>query len=146
MLLAVDLGLRTGTARFGADGRLVAYGSHHYGTTDALRRDLPRLLAGATHLALEGGGALALVWTKEAERRALPTLLCHAHEWRADLLLPRERAAGGFKERAVRLAAGVIAADGAPRPRGPLRHDAAEAILMGAWAAHRVGLRSALPR
>lgn len=37
-LLAVDLGLRTGLALYGADGRLRWYRSQNYGSAERLRR------------------------------------------------------------------------------------------------------------
>lgn len=37
-LLSVDLGLKTGLALYGEDGRLLWYRSHNLGATDRLRR------------------------------------------------------------------------------------------------------------
>jgi hypothetical protein len=75
-----------------------------------------------------------VIWLREAERRGLNVLRVAAEDWRVDLLpLPalHERARAKFE--ADRLARRVIAASNAPRPTS-LRHDAAEAILIGTWA------------
>ena len=69
-LLAVDLGVKTGLALFGPEGRLRWYRSQNFGTAARLRRGVQGLLASMPHLAwlvLEGGGPLADLWT-------LPTL------------------------------------------------------------------------
>ena len=70
-LLAVDLGLRTGLALYGADGRLRWYRSQNFGTATRLRRAVHgvlRELPEVRWLVLEGGGNLAEIWTREAER------------------------------------------------------------------------------
>ncbi|MCB9526037.1 MAG: hypothetical protein H6702_22060 [Myxococcales bacterium] len=134
MLLAVDAGLRCGLAWFDGAGRLTRYRSTHF----PRRRDLAgaawRLLADASHLALEGGGGPADPWLKAAERRGIPALQIGAEAWRTALLLDREQRSGGqAKAAADPLARAVIAWSGLPRPTS-LRHDAAEAILLGWWA------------
>jgi hypothetical protein len=147
-LLAVDLGLRTGLARFGPDGRLAWYRSQHFGTRDALRRGVHGLLAAdpdLSHLVLEGGGPIADIWIKAAERRGLVTLAIAAECWRARLLDPkgladRDRA----KRDADALARRVIAWSGAARPTS-LRHDAAEAVLVGLWGVLELGWLASLP-
>jgi hypothetical protein len=73
-LLAVDLGLRTGLALYGGDGRLRRYGSHNFGSTARLRRGAPAVLAEPGDLEwvyIEGGGPLADIWMREAERRGI---------------------------------------------------------------------------
>lgn len=58
-LLAVDLGLRSGLALYGPDGRLRWYRSQNFGTQARLKRAVPSVLHGAGPLAwlvLEGGG------------------------------------------------------------------------------------------
>ncbi len=146
MLLAVDLGLRTGLATYDRAGALVAYRSQHYGTRSALRRALPALLTSETAaLAVEGGGDIELLWRREAVRRGLVYVPVHAHAWRERLLLPRERRSGAaVKATAIRLARQVIADSPAPAPTS-LTDDAAEAILLGLWACHRLGWRESLP-
>ncbi|HEX2081336.1 MAG TPA: hypothetical protein VHG08_26770 [Longimicrobium sp.] len=70
-LLAVDLGLRTGLALYGGDGRLRWYRSQNFGTAARLRRAVHgtlRELPEVRWLVIEGGGNLAEIWTREAER------------------------------------------------------------------------------
>ncbi|AFE03608.1 hypothetical protein COCOR_00636 [Corallococcus coralloides DSM 2259] len=147
-LLAVDLGLRCGLARFGADGRLQWYRSQNFGTHARLKRAVPAVLQDASPLAwlvLEGGGPIADVWEREALRRALPVLRVAAEDWRHRLLYAREQRSGSqAKDAADTLARRVIDWSHAPRPTS-LRHDAAEAILLGLWGALEVGWLPQVP-
>lgn len=147
-LLAVDLGLRSGLALYGRDGRLRWYRSQNFGTQTRLKRAVPSVLNGAgplAWLALEGGGPVADVWEREAARRALPVLRVAAEDWRARLLYAREQRSGTLaKDAADGLARRVIDGSGAPRPTS-LRHDAAEAILLGLWAVLEVGWLEQVP-
>jgi hypothetical protein len=137
-LLAVDLGLRCGWASFAAQGRLVAYGSRHFGSRTMLRKAIPRILGqypGLSRLVVEGGGDLFVPWEKEARRRGVGVTQVMGEEWRKALLLPHQRRQGAqAKAAADGLARELIERSGAKRPTS-LRHDAAEAILVGAWAA-----------
>jgi hypothetical protein len=147
-LLAVDLGLRTGLALYGADGRLRWYRSQNFGTATRLRRavhgvlrDLPEV----RWLVLEGGGNLAEIWTREAERVGITVLRIPAERWREQLLYTREQRTGAqAKHHAGELARHVIDWSAAPRPTS-LRHDAAEAILVGLWGVLHVGLLDQVP-
>lgn len=142
-LLAVDLGLRIGWALFGVDGRLLRYGSQHFGTRAQLKRAAHAMLSHHPALgvvALEGGGDLALPWIREAERKSLRIIQVHAGAWREALLHPRERRTGErAKLSADGIARRIVEASGAPRPTS-LRHDAAEAILLGHWACREAGI------
>ncbi len=144
----MDLGLRSGLALYGADGRLRWYRSQNFGTQTRLKRAVPAVLQSAgplAWLALEGGGPVADVWEREAARRELRVLRVAAEAWRAVLLYAREQRSGGdAKEAADGLARRVIAWSGASRPTS-LRHDAAEAILLGLWAVTRVGWLEGVP-
>jgi len=147
-LLAVDVGLRTGLALYHRDGRLLRYRSQNFGTARRLRRGARRLLAetpGLLRLVLEGGGSLGEIWSSEALRRDLPVRRVSAEEWREGLLLPRERRSGArAKDSAGDLARTVIDWSGAARPTS-LRHDAAEAILIGLWGVLDAGWLVGLP-
>lgn len=77
-----------------------------------------------------------------------------AEAWRDDLLYVRERlSAADAKKHAEELARRVIRWSGAPAPTS-LRHDAAEAILIGLWGVLTLGwlrevpaaVRPAMPR
>ena len=148
MLLAVDLGVRTGLALFGADGRVRWYRSQNFGNAARLRRGVGPVLdalPGLSRLVVEGGGALAKIWEREADRRGVVVRRVFAERWRDLLLLPREQRSGAqAKQRADLLARRVIDWSGAPRPTS-LRHDAAEAVLVGLWGVIDAGWLAAPP-
>lgn len=148
VLLAIDVGLRTGLAVFGDDGRLVSYRSQNFGTPARLRRAAFTTLADLPDLRwviLEGGGQLADIWMRVAERRGLSVVQIGAERWRERLLYDRDRRSGASaKEHAGELARRIIDWSAAPRPTS-LRHDAAEAIALGLWGALEVGLLDRLP-
>lgn len=147
-LLAVDLGLKTGLAFFDRAGRVLAYRSQHFGSPDSLRRAARHLVRDLPHLeclVLEGGGTLADLWEHVATRAAVSVHHVSAERWRQLLLKPRDQRTGPVaKQRADTLARRVIEWSGAPRPTS-LRHDAAEAILIGLWAAIELGWLPDLP-
>jgi len=144
-LLAVDLGLHTGLALYGADGRLRWYRSQHFGTPRSLRRGVPALLDDVSHLVVEGGGDLAAAWDDAATARGIEVRWVSAETWRRAFLYPREQRSGEVAKRtADELARRVIDWSGARRPTS-LRHDAAEAILIGLWAVRELGWLASLP-
>ena len=147
-LLAVDLGVRTGLAAYGDDGHLRWYRSQNFGSAARLKRAIPALLDAEpdlTRLVLEGGGPLERLWRAEGEARGLVVQQVSAEEWRALFLLPREQRTGvDAKRTAALLARRVIDWSGARRPTS-LRHDAAEAILVGLWGVLSAGWLRALP-
>ncbi len=147
-LLAVDMGLRTGLALYRRDGKLVWYRSSNFGRRSRLRQGVPGVLEpipNLLYLVLEGGGPLADIWAREADRRAVEFRRIAAETWRQRLLLPRERGRRlQAKQVADRLSRRVIEWSGAPRPTS-LRHDAAEAILIGLWGVMAVGWLRELP-
>jgi len=103
------------------------------------------LLDGTTHLVIEGGGALAAIWADEARERHIDVRHVTAENWRAMFLYPREQRSGEQAKRvADELARRVIAWSAARRPTS-LRHDAAEAILIGLWGVLELGWLPALP-
>lgn len=148
MLLAVDLGLRTGLALYGRDGRLVRYRSQNIGTRARLRRAAGSVLGDhpdTSRVVLEGGGDIADIWTKAAERAGRRVRVIDAGVWRRALLLPREQRSGAAaKAAADGLARAVIEWSGAKRPTS-LRHDAAEAIAVGLWGVLDAGWLEAVP-
>ena len=148
-LLAIDLGLKTGLALFAGNGRLVWYRSHNFGTTDRLRHGVPGILNATSDLSalvIEGGGNLAVVWEKEAERRGITLLQIGAEKWRQLFLYDREQRSGtDAKKYAGEMARKVIEWSAAPRPTA-LRHDTAEAIMIGLWGVLQLGWLAELPR
>ena len=147
-LLAVDLGLKTGLALYGGDGKLVWYRSHNFGTTERLRRGVFGIVEGIpelTAIVVEGGGNLATVWEKEAERRGIAVRRVGAEVWRQLFLLPREQRSGTEAKRwAGHMARKIITWSHTAQPSS-LRHDAAEAILVGLWGVLHLGWLEALP-
>lgn len=147
-LLAVDLGLRSGLALYGADGRLLWYRSHNFGSATRLRRAVRRILddlPDVTDLVLEGGGRLGDIWISEAQRRTITVRQIAAETWRQHLLYPRQQRSGAdAKQHAKRLARRVIEWSQAPRPT-TLRDDTAEAILVGLWGMLELGWLANLP-
>ncbi len=147
-LLAVDLGLRTGLAVFGRDGKLIWYRSRNYGNKTRLRKAARSVIeeAGEVNVvAIEGGGDIALPWVHEIERRGLDLLQVGAESWRKDLLLSRQQRNGpAAKKHADSLARKIIVWSGAKKPTS-LRHDAAEAICFGLWAVREQGWLARFP-
>ena len=147
-LLAVDLGVRTGLAVYGRDGRLLTYRSHNFGSAARLKRGVSTILSelpGLCWIVLEGGGPLATIWEREAERRGIPASAIPAETWRERLLYARQQRDTLHAKRAAdELARRVITWSGAAKPTS-LRHDAAEAILLGLWAVLQAGWLSNLP-
>jgi hypothetical protein len=148
-LLAVDAGLRAGIAVYRGDGRLESYRSTNFGSIRRLKSGVygvTRKVEGLAEVVVEGGGGgYAEPWLKEAHRRGIPGRAVDARVWRERLLLPRDRRTGvAAKEQADTLARRVIAWSGAPSPTA-LRHDAAEAILVGLWAVLEAGWLSEVP-
>jgi len=147
-LLAVDVGVRTGLALYGADGRLRWYRSQNLGSIVRLRRAAPKFITenGATVVIAEGGGPVADVWESACERLGVEHLRVSAERWRAELLLARDQRTGEAAKRTADIVARrVIEWSGAPRPTS-LRHDAAEAILVGLWGVVQMGWIPAIPR
>jgi hypothetical protein len=135
-LLAVDAGLRTGLALYGDDGRLRWYRSQHFGSMDKLKRAVNgflREIEDVKWLVIEGGGDILDIWVNIAKRRKLKVKVVTAEKWREKLMYIRERRSGvQAKQFADGLARQVIVWSDAPKPTS-LRHDTAEAILVGLW-------------
>lgn len=148
-LLAVDLGLKTGLALYNEQGRLCWYRSKNFGTATSLKRGVNTLLKSIpdlSFLVIEGGGTLALIWEREAKRRDIPVIQIRAEQWREKLLYPREQMTGLLaKHYADDQARKIINWSGTTRPSS-LRHDTAEAIMIGLWAVIEVGWLEELPR
>ncbi len=71
-LLSVDLGLRTGLALCGRDGRLIWYRSQNYSSIKRLKSAVYGIFnetPNISRLVIEGGGRLAEIWIKEAKQR-----------------------------------------------------------------------------
>lgn len=135
VLLAVDVGVRTGLAGFSRDGALLWWASRNFGSVKRLKHAIPAMLGDCpdlTTLVVEGDGRLAILWRKAA--RDLQYHWISAETWREELLIARERRSGErAKATAVQLAREHVERARLPGPR-ELGHDAAEAILVGVYA------------
>jgi hypothetical protein len=148
-LLAIDCGLKTGLALFDFSGALLWYRSQNFGSRDRLKRAAWQILKEnktVTHLVVEGGGIYADIWVKEAKKRKLIVTRVQAERWRKDLLLPRQQRSGKqAKQVADELAREIIERSGARKPTS-LRHDAADAILVGWWALQNCNSKQICPK
>ena len=141
-LLAVDLGLRSGLAQYGRDGRLLKYRSTHFGSLKSLKKGIPGIfksLGPIQHIVVEGDRNLGDIWKKCADYHGCQFQAVSAEKWRGQFLLPRKQLNRKVaKAEAAVLARKIIRWSGLDRPTS-LRHDAAEAILVGLWAVLEFG-------
>lgn len=147
-LLAVDVGLHTGLALFDEQARLIWYRSHHLASPHKLKKMIAKLLRDTphpTHIYLEGGGPLTELWLREATKLSLSVRQLPAELWRKKLLYARQQTSGQLaKKEAEGLARQVILALGGKKPIH-LRHDTAEAILVGLFGLLELGWLNAWP-
>ncbi|SFL70318.1 hypothetical protein SAMN05421830_10558 [Desulfomicrobium norvegicum] len=144
-LLAVDAGVRTGLALLDREGRLLWCRSHNLGSTARLKNAAARVLFELPQLeflVVEGGGQTAGIWEHAAAKRNLPCRIVQAQDWREQFLLPRQRVSGQkAKAAACALVGTILRREGWSSPTTP-GHDAAEAALVGLWAAVQLGWRA----
>lgn len=94
---------------------------------------------------LEGGGPIADIWVSDSERRGLSVWRIAAEDWRGRFFTQRDqRGRDRYKHTAVVMARRIIEWSGAPRPTS-LRHDAAEAVLIGLWGVLEAGWLDQVP-
>ena len=92
-----------------------------------------------TLMVVEGDRMLGEIWQKEALRRHMGFRVVRPEQWRQALLLPRKQRTGALaKDEAGHLARQIIEWSGLSKPKS-LKHDAAEAILIGLWAVIELG-------
>ncbi len=143
-LLAVDLGLRSGLATYHRSGNLIDYRSTNFGSRRRLKQAVYGLIKDAgppAHLIVEGDRNLGAIWRKAGDKLGAQFHEVSPKTWRQAVLEPHQRRdAATAKEAADTLARRVIEITGAERPTS-LRHDAAEAILIGWWGLHHLGWR-----
>lgn len=141
-VLAVDLGLKLGLALYEERGDLLWYRSQHFATRAKLKDAVWRLLRevqGLHTIVLEGDRGLGSLFSKAARKQEVAVLWVSPKEWRCALMPARHRRSGAdAKAYADELARAIIERSGAKRPTS-LRHDAAEAILIGQWALSALG-------
>jgi hypothetical protein len=100
-----------------------------------LKAAVPRVLERCTPLAavvVEGDRLHADIWERGAALFGAPLLRVAPETWRKTQLLPREQRHGAdAKKASLRRALDVIDACGGQKPKTPMKHDVAEAILLG---------------
>jgi hypothetical protein len=143
-LLAVDLGLRFAWSLYTLEGQLLNYSSHHCPNYASLKRFaylMLKRLPHSSYLYIEGGGALLKAWQKPALKSFHDCIQVHARQWRVDVLkVSNIDSLSGHeaKNKAIEQASKVIKyASG--KGHHTLRHDSAEAILLGWWGLWTLG-------
>lgn len=147
-LLAVDAGVKTGLALFDSSGKLHWYRSHNMGSVPSLKKaafHMVNAIPDLNYIVVEGGGQIALVWKRVAERFGIKFMMTDALQWRRDLLYSREQRSGeAAKQTAIDMAIRFLKKNGTPPPQTPI-HDSAEAILTGIWCSYKLGWLKQLP-
>ncbi|MCD4680187.1 MAG: hypothetical protein K8S00_07350 [Bacteroidales bacterium] len=147
-LLAIDLGVKTGLALFNDNGKLVWYRSHNYGNKRRLKNNIPEIfhsIPGLSILVIEGGGPIAELWKSRAVRHKLTTMQVFAEEWRKELFFDRQIRNGPMaKQNAIVMAKKVVTWSDIKKATA-MRHDTAEAILVGLWGVLKAGWLSEIP-
>lgn len=142
LILAIDAGLTCGMAAFAlTDGRLLWYRSQNFGSFPRLRRGAPAILTatqGVVLMVVEGGGNIADPWLKAATHLGIMATNVPAERWRSDMLLPRQQRSGVVAKQHAQKQARQHINQHADQRSKSLRHDTAEAILLGEWAISRL--------
>jgi len=142
ILLAIDLGVRTGWATFNEEGILTDVGSHNYGNAGRLKKAAYPFLVqfpDLRYLIIEGGGKLAKYWKNAAIQQSVKVIQTHAHVWRDELFQKKKIThTKPMKKHAEDEARSVIEKSKLSQPK-KITHDAAEAILTGYWACKEIG-------
>lgn len=136
-LLAVDVGLTFGWACYSHSNQLISYGSHHCTRRAKLKTlswHLLRQLPPHSVVYAEGGGDLNSLWRRNAEKHGLAFRSLPAEQWRDECFYSRDRSRGAEAKRAAQRIAHTLVASQGKTSATPLRHDTAEAIVMGWWA------------
>ena len=142
LLLSIDLGVKTGFAMYGSDGKLLWYRSQNFGNAARLRKAVPKILSEdeeLRYIVIEGGGPLLKIWAQAAERKNIEVIKTMADEWRQDILLAREQRKGTDAKHNALIYARQVIEKLAPHRATSLNDDAAEAILVGLWGMLKVG-------
>ncbi|NCD40485.1 MAG: hypothetical protein EOL88_00175 [Bacteroidia bacterium] len=136
MVLAVDLGVKTGLALFSKNGQLCWVRSGNFGSAARLKKAIPAILAPLANdgiLVLEGGGDLKNSWSNAAKLQRITVVALQASDWRNDLFYSRDQRTGKqAKIHALKMAHNLIRESGIAAPKS-LTDDAAEAFLIGYW-------------
>ena len=143
ILLAVDLGLRTGTAIFDSKGSVLAIESYRFNDHDSLDRGLTEILSthAITHVVIEGEDRkLYYIWRKAIENfEGIQLARVVADDWRRMLLLKKEMRDARKAKSAAGLIAKQILKNNEKLQGKKLSADAAEALLVGLYAVRVLG-------
>lgn len=154
LLMAVDLGLRTGVCLLDQQGRILQYAQFHYDTTDALCKGAEKLLkewqeeynrvngAYISHLAIEGSDPPVLdAWRTAASKLRRPPAILYVRpeEWRSDMLSHADQQSGALAKEASERLAEALLHQQEQDSGGAVATDVAESILLGVHVARRLG-------
>ena len=164
LLLAVDLGLKSGVALFNQKGKLIRYEQFTFereSMVDRIRTLIHQWESEVndavgdenngspwkvTHIAIEGGDvSIFNAWSSVAQD--LSVLRVSPEEWRSELLLSKEKSSGADCKAAARLIARQVVADYGimENHSGKFKTDVAEAVVMGLYVSRKLGWISRSP-
>lgn len=148
--------LRTGLALYSDNGRLLEYEHAIFESAEELEANCVKLMAEweakyqeqgddesyhITHVAIEGSDvSLRATWRNIVENILhCQMLIVKPDEWRADLLLSKEKVSGDAAKEASRLIARQLVGDyGGILHEGKFPTDVAEAVLLGYYVSRRL--------
>ena len=153
LLMAVDLGLKSGVTLFNDDGNLIRYEQFLF-DRDNLQEEFEEIIrkwedeatcengedGKITHIAIEGGDTgLLNTWAEAAPNHSI--LRVSPEEWRSELLNKKENQSGATAKEASRLIARQIVADLGTMENhtGKFPTDVAESVCLGMYVARRLG-------
>mmetsp|Transcript_26850 Transcript_26850/g.57928 ORF Transcript_26850/g.57928 Transcript_26850/m.57928 type:complete len:1005 (+) Transcript_26850:131-3145(+) len=162
LLMAVDLGLKSGVSLFDSRGNLLRYQQFLF-DRESLQQDFEDIIhqweteafdpdgkeqnngnnnspSKITHIAIEGGDTGLLdTWAQAAPNHSI--LRVSPEEWRSELLSKKESQNGGTAKEASRLIARQVVADFGTMDQhvGKFPTDVAESVCLGMYVARRLG-------
>jgi hypothetical protein len=159
LLLAVDLGLKSGVALFNKQGQLLRYEQHLF-NKDKLNEEIKTIVEGwesdvqksdiipsngeqlwsVTKIAVEGGDvAIFNAWDSAAKDVSISRV--SPEEWRFHLLSEKERTSGATSKAAARLIARQVVSDFGimGNHKGKFKTDVAEAVVLGFYVCKKLG-------
>ncbi|CAJ1950814.1 unnamed protein product [Cylindrotheca closterium] len=157
LLLAVDLGLKTGFALFNKQGQLLRYEQHLF-HKDKLDEEIKTIVDGwesdmqaieaigseepltVTKIAVEGGD-IAILNAWESATKDVSITRISPEEWRFHLLSEKERTSGATSKAAARLIARQVVSDFGimGNHQGKFKTDVAEAVVLGFYVCKKLG-------
>lgn len=142
-ILAIDLGLRTGVAVWDDTARLRTWQTIRFRSPRALQQGVRTVVRDldddVVFAVTEGDLDLARPWDRALTARGIRVLHVQAHQWRRDVFADQPDLDGKAAKRAALALARRLIREHAARGVPHLKHDAAEAICLGYWAAWREG-------